>query len=75
MTADEIKLKLREALDGIEFSNNTEREKLIAWATTMRNVGMWGLPGFQILVGVQNKCVLECRNADHSWDKFDFNTD
>jgi hypothetical protein len=75
MTADQIKAHLREALDGIEFSTNTEREKVIAWATAMRNVGMWGLPGFQTLVGVQNKCVLECRKADSSWVKFDFNTD
>ena len=75
MTADEIKTHLRKALDGIEIAENAERELLIAWAAAMRSAGMWGLPGREVLVGVHNKCVLECGDVDPSWNKADFIAD
>ncbi len=75
MTADDIKTRIREALDGIEIADNVEREQVISWVAAMHKAAMWGVPGREVLVGVHNKCVLECCNADPSWNKADFIAD
>ena len=72
MTAEDVKRQLRDALDGIELLNNVEREHLMDWVDSMRDIGMWGSPGSEVLIGIHNKCVLECRNADPTWDRAGF---
>ena len=71
-TADEAKQMLRNVLDGIEMMSIEERSKLIRWADTMRDVEMWAVPGMEVMVGIHNKCVLENRTEDPSWDGADF---
>lgn len=72
-TAKDITDHLRAVLDGIEFlDNNREREEVLVWSDTMRKLGMWGIPGMQVMIGIHNKCVLECQTNDPNWDKFDF---
>ena len=72
MTAEEIAKLLSEALDGVELLDNEEREDLIRWADGRRSLGMWGLPGREVLIGIHNKCVLDCRTADPTWNKAQF---
>ena len=69
MTAEEIAKLLSEALDGIGLLDNDEREDLIRWADGRRSLGMWGLPGREVLIGIHNKCVLDCRMVDPAWSK------
>ena len=69
MTAEEIANLLKEALDGIELLDNEEREDLIRWAAGQCSLGMWGLAGREVLIGIHNKCVLDCRVADPTWRK------
>jgi hypothetical protein len=71
-TADEAKEMLRGVLDGIEIMSVDERTKLIGWVDTMRNIGMWGIPGVEVMIGVHNKCVLENKNDVPGWDGADF---
>ncbi|MGF1619625.1 MAG: hypothetical protein ACFCUR_03305 [Rhodomicrobiaceae bacterium] len=75
MTAEEVRNLICEALDGIELLNNPEREKLLDWCDRRANLGIWGLPGVEILRGIHNKCVLECREEDPEWNKAGFVVD
>jgi len=75
MTVEQVKKHIRDALDGIELLSNAEREHLINWADQMAQIGMWGLPGVEIFRGIHNKCVLECRTIDSSWNKAGFAVD
>jgi hypothetical protein len=69
MTAEEIAKLFSEALDGIELLDNDEREDLIRWADGRRSLGFWGLPGRDVLIGIHNKCVLDCQMVDPTWSK------
>ena len=49
-----------------------EREKLLRWADSKRDLGMWAVPGVEVMIGIHNKCVLENRREDPAWDGADF---
>ncbi len=58
-TAEEARNLLRSVLDGIEQMSVVEREKLLRWADSKRDLGMWAVPGVEVMIGIHNKCVLE----------------
>jgi hypothetical protein len=71
-SADEAKAMLRCVLDGIELMSIDERTKLITWADNMRVLGMWAVPGMEVMVGIHNKCVLENRREHPRWKGAEF---
>ena len=38
----------------------------------MRAADMWAVAGRLVLIGIHNKCVVECLSVDPSWDKAGF---
>jgi hypothetical protein len=68
VTPKDVQKMFRDALDGIELLDNTGCEEVIIWAKTMRDVGMWGVPGTEVMLGIHNKC----KSAEPGWQKHGF---
>ena len=69
MRVEKVQKLINNTLLEIELATNSERELIIGWAHSMRDMGIGGLAWVEVMIGVHNKCVLEYRDADEHWDK------